>query len=99
MARRCTNDGTPGLCCRALSSGVQAGQNFSFTDSRGHKRCGVCNIIQRTHGRGPGFQFRFKKGAACGIVSGCAALQGAGTTGTMLTLPQAPIGAAGVPSL
>lgn len=78
MARRCVSDSTPGRCCQAMSQGIRSGQTFTFTDSRGHTRCASCEIIQRTKGRGPGFRFRFHKGSACGIISGCAALAGGG---------------------
>lgn len=93
MARRCVSDGSPGRCCQAFSQGVRSGQNFTFTDSRGHTRCASCSVIQRTKGRGQGFRFRFVSGQACGIVSGCAALRPGGAGG--LTLPQG----GGVPTL
>lgn len=85
MARRCVNDGSPGRCCQAFSQGVSSGQNFTFTDSRGHTKCAKCTVIDRSRGRGKGFQFRFVKSAQCGIVSGCAALRPGGGGG--LTLP------------
>lgn len=74
MARRCTNDGAPGMCCAAFSQGVRSGQAFTATDHTGRARCHVCTVIQRSKGRGAGFQHRFAKSQVCGIVSGCPAL-------------------------
>jgi hypothetical protein len=98
MARRCVTDNTPGLCCAAASKGIASGQFFTHPDARtGKLRCHVCTVIQRTKGRGMGFQHRFAKSGQCNIVSGCAALQPAGGQG-FLTLP-AGGGATGVPTV
>ena len=94
MARRvCTTQPGDGACCRAFSQGVRSGQNFTFTDSRGNQRCGSCSIVQSRSKRHPGknvFQFKFQKNQACGIVSGCAALQGNAGGGLVLGGTQTP---------
>jgi len=92
MRRVCTTQPGDGVCCRAFSQGVRSGQTFTFTTRNGQQKCGACSVIQRTKGRGPGFQFRFHRGSECGLIHGCAALQQAGG-GQMLQLP--PPGGAG----
>lgn len=94
MRRVCTTQPGDGACCRAFSQGVRSGQSFSFTDARGNTRCGSCTITQSKSKRNPGknvFSFKFQKNQACGIVSGCAALQGGAgggvASGAQLTIP------------
>ena len=90
MARRCTNDGSPGKCCQAFSQGIRSGQTFTYTDRNGHARCASCSIRQSHSKRHPGkqvFQFKFEKNASCGIVSGCPALAQGGGGGGVLQLP------------
>ena len=81
MARRCTTVPGLGVCCRAMQQGIASGQHFVHNTARG-ARCAVCTIVQSTS-RNPAkagkqvFQFRFAKGATCGIgPSGCPALGG-----------------------
>lgn len=95
MARRCTTDNSPGLCCTALTNGVRSGQAFSHPDPRtGKMRCHVCTIVQRSKGRGQGFQHRYAKNSVCNIVSGCPVLS---TTGGQPSLTFGQTG--GVPSV
>jgi hypothetical protein len=84
MARRCTTVPGFGACCAAYGRGVQSGQTFTFTDSRGHTRCASCT--QRpSRSRNPAKQgrmvtdFRFHKGAECGLSpGGCPNVPGGG---------------------
>ena len=63
-------------------------------------RCHTCTIIQRTKGRGQGFQHRFAKNGACNLVSGCPVLA-TGAGGGLVQLPfgGSGQGAAGVPTV
>lgn len=95
MARRCTTVPGFGACCAAAQQGHLGGP-FRFTDSKGNQRCGECSIIQRSKGRGPGFQFRFHKNAECGLgPHGCPALANA-PGGIYTTGPGGYLGSQGV---
>lgn len=76
--RRCTTVPGFGACCQAAQAGT-LNQPIRIQTQHG-QRCGMCRPIQKRRG-GSGFQFRFLKGQACGIVAGCPV---AGTAG----LPQ-----------
>lgn len=76
MARKCSTVPGYGACCAAATQG-RLGAPFRFTDSKGNQRCGECNVIQRSKGKGPGFQFRFHRNSQCGLgPHGCPALAG-----------------------
>lgn len=103
MARRCVTTPGPGRCCQAMSQGIQPGATFRIQLASGAQRCAVCHVVQRTHGRGAGFQFRFVRSSVCGIgPSGCAALASttaAGTSMAVLGGQGFPLSQNGVPVL
>lgn len=91
MPRRCVTVPGPSACCVAYSPVSQGGKGLAvgqaFPSPNG-KHCMHCNIIQRSKGRGPGWQVRFVKNAMCPELPGsCAAkIAGAGAGG-FLQLP------------
>jgi hypothetical protein len=96
MARRvCTTVAGDSVCCQAAQQGL-LGRPITFTTRSGSRRCGVCNVRAsvstdpRKRGK-PVFQFRFASNQACGIVSGCSALQGQGMAGAVPTSIPPPL--------
>ena len=105
MARRCVTVAGPGTCCRAMTSGFQPGQVFSFHGPTGRLVCGVCHIVNKRPKKGStvqtrGFRFAFAPGCATGA-NACPALNPTpGAPGTpMLTSGGTVVASQGIPML